>query len=392
MIGSFIFFIEFFNEYIRYLVNRSSIFTLNIGPEGPEPEYLSLLPTDCISEIVERLHSFEDVVAVSKVSQTLLSACFDTTFTRPHQLPWLMHSETPDTDRRLFSSLLNGNLYELPQSEELCGKRCWGSQHNWVVALGSDYRAHLVPLGKGKPIALPPLDTIRGDAPEEWFRLVNKFILFKDPSASHDREQSFLVFAIYSPMNRLAFARVGEGAALNRSGQDEWVIVTSPDNLEFKDVARLNNEVYGLCNEGTLVRFDLGAPLAQVIASHQPEVPDPRKLYLVESLGKLYMVFRYGDLIPSQRRHVTTLFLVYMYNFSAQAFEGVTDFEGHAFFVGDGNSWSAPASTIPGITNRIHFTDDYWDWADWPMYLGGEHGGPPLHSRPIHVTPPIRLG
>ncbi|KAF3970126.1 hypothetical protein CMV_006137 [Castanea mollissima] len=347
----------------------------------------------------------------SGISRTWRSACFATTITRPHQLPWLMLSETPHAHRRRFFSLLNRNRYQLPLSKALCGKRCWGSQHNWVVALGPDYRAHLVPLVKGEPIALPPLDTIRGDAPEEWFRLAHKFILCKDPS--HDHERSFLVFAIFSPMNCLAFARVGEGATLSRRGQDEWVIVASPDNLKFKDVACLSDQVYGLCDEGTLVHFELDAPLlpeVQVIASHQPDVREPRQLYLVESLGKLYMVFRYGYLVPSQRRHVTTSFLAYTFNFNALAFEEVRDLEGHAFFVGDGNSWSIPTSTIPTVTNRIYFTDDHWDW---PMYLGGTYGGrdlggfnmanrfiqslpfgkvsPPSHSRPILVTPPIHL-
>ncbi|KAL4605224.1 hypothetical protein ACB092_09G013400 [Castanea dentata] len=143
----------------------------------------------------------------SGISRTWRSACFATTITRPHQLPWLMLSETPHTHRRRFFSLLNRNRYQLPLSKALCGKRCWGSQHNWVVALGPDYRAHLVPLVKGEPIALPPLDTIRGDAPEEWFCLAHKFILCKDPSHDH-HELSFLVFAIFSPMNCLAFARV----------------------------------------------------------------------------------------------------------------------------------------------------------------------------------------
>ncbi|KAK4583490.1 hypothetical protein RGQ29_026286 [Quercus rubra] len=367
MIMYFLLFMGFFLLYMeRYQVNRSSIVTLNFGLYSND---WSQLHIDFVGEIVNRLHSFEDFMAATGISRKWRSACFATTITRPHQLPWLMLSETPHTHRRRFFSLFNKNRYQLPLSKALCGKRCWGSQHNWVVALGPDYRAHLVPLVKGEPIALPPLDTIRGDAPEEWFRLAHKFILFKDPS--HDHELSFLVFAIFSPMNCLAFARVGEGAALNRRGQDEWVTVTSPDNLKFKDVACLNDQVYGLCDEGTLVRFELDAPLlpeVQVIASHQPDVREPRKLYLVESFGKLYMVFRYGYLIPSQRRHVTTSFLVYMFNVSALAFEEVRDLEGHAFFVGDGNSWSIPTSTIPAVTNRIYFTDDHWDW---PMYLGG---------------------
>ncbi|KAK7851507.1 hypothetical protein CFP56_041732 [Quercus suber] len=246
MMIPFMIFIVSFPEYMeRYLVNRSSIVSLNFGLDSND---WSQLHIDFVSQIVNQLHSFEDFMAATGISRTWRSACFATTITRPHQLPWLMLSETPHTHRRRFFSLLNKNRYQLPLSKALCGKRCWGSQHNWVVALGPDYRAHLVPLVRGEPIALPPLDTIRGDAPEEWFRLAHKFILFKDPS--HDHELYFLVFAIFSPMNCLAFARVGEGAALSRRGQDEWVTVTKAGNLRFKDVACLDDQIYGLCDEG----------------------------------------------------------------------------------------------------------------------------------------------
>ena len=272
-----------------------------------------------------------------------------------------MLSETPSTDNRGFFSLCDSNRYQL-QLSEFCGKRCWGSPHGWVVTLGPDYETHLVHLMKRVRIALPPLNTIRRQAArEEWFHLVSKFILFKEPS----NELLFLFIAIFGPMNLLAFARVGGGATLNRRGQGEWAFVTNSNNMKFKDVACFNGQMYGLCEKGMLVRFELDSSLSaevQVISPHPEGVCEPQKLYLVESLDNLFGVFRHGFYISSERRHETVSFLVYKFNFSASAWEEVTDLKDHAVFVGDGNSWCFPTSTIPSKSNSIYFTDDHWDW------------------------------
>ena len=105
-------------------------------------------------------------------------------------------------------------------------------------------------------------------------------------------------------MNRLAFSRVGEGAALNRRGQGEWAIVNNSNN--FKDVARFKDQIYGLCDNGMLVRFELDASLSaevQVIASHpsKEDVGTPQKLYLMETSKYLYGVFRYEFYILQRR-------------------------------------------------------------------------------------------
>ncbi|KAK7849500.1 putative f-box protein [Quercus suber] len=300
-------------------------------------------------------------------------------FSMARRLPWLMLSETLSTDMRHFFSLYYNNRYQLrlPQVHE---KRYWGSPHGWVVTLGPDYETHLLHLMKRVQIPLPPLNTIRTLAPiEEWFRLVHKFILFKDPS----QDSSLLVIAIFGPVNRLAFARVafdrgGGGAFLNRRGQGQWAIVTNPDNLKFNDVACFNDQIYGLCDNGKLVRFELDAPLAaelQVIAPQpsEEEVGMPQKLYLVETSENLYGIFRYGFHIPSKMRHETIYFLVYKLNFGALAWEEVTDLEDIAVFVGEGNSWCIPTSTILCRSNCIYFTDDNWEWQRYPGVAYGGH-------------------
>ena len=130
-----------------------------------------------------------------------------------------------------------------------------------------------------------------------------------------------------------------------------------------------------------------------------------QKLYLMKSQKNLIAVFRYGFDIPSKMRHETIYFLVYQFNFIALAWE-VTDLEDCTAFVGDGNSWCIPTSTIPSRSNCIYFIDDNWELQ---MYAGVAYGGrdlgvfniaqrdiqhlpsskdnPRFYSRPIWVTP-----
>uniref|UniRef100_A0A7N2M1T9 KIB1-4 beta-propeller domain-containing protein n=1 Tax=Quercus lobata TaxID=97700 RepID=A0A7N2M1T9_QUELO len=179
-------------------------------------------------------------------------------------------------------------------------------------------------------------------------------------------------------MNRLAFSRVEEGAALNRRGQGEWAIVNNSNNLRFKDVACFKDHIYGLCDNGMLVRFDLDAPLSaevQVIVSHpsKEDVGTPQKLYLMETSKNLYGVFRYEFYIPSKMRHETIYFLVYKFDFGAKVWEEVRGLEDQVFFVGHGNSCCIPTSTINSRRNCIYFTDDNWDSQRYPGVAYGGH-------------------
>uniref|UniRef100_A0A2N9J6K5 KIB1-4 beta-propeller domain-containing protein n=1 Tax=Fagus sylvatica TaxID=28930 RepID=A0A2N9J6K5_FAGSY len=333
-----------------------------------------------IGEIANRLPNFMDIKSIEAVCKSWGSACSETETTRPPPFPLLMLSETLDDSntRRRFFNLCDSRRYQLELST-IRGKRCWGSPHGWVVTLDPDYDIHIENLDQRiEPIALPPLDTIRRELAgrEEWFRLVHKFIIFKEPAES-DHGLSFLVFAIFGPENRLAFAR---------PGRDEWTIFTNPNNLEFKDVARLQGQIWGLCDNGLLVRFEFeGTQLLEVvvIASPPEDAKEHQKLYLVESRENLYGVFRYRKSLQGffwrRRSYKTTDFSVFKFNFSDSEWEEVNDLEDHALFVGDCNSWCIP--TIPQIrvndgsfvrSNSIYFTDDNWEWQ---MLAGVAYGG-----------------
>ncbi|KAK7849503.1 f-box protein [Quercus suber] len=314
----------------RFLANRSSISSTSLVKpifvlESNEPQAPSWpeIPTDMICEIGNRLPTFMDFKAISAVCSRWRSACLETT--RWSLFPWLMLSDSLDTDLPCFFNLCDNRRYHFCGKRLLFrGKRCWGSQHGWVVTLGPDYVSQLVHLMKGKQINLPPLDKIRGLAGTdlEWFRLVHKFILFKDPS--HDKE----------------------------------------------------------------------------------DVGTPQKLYLMETSKNLYGVFRYEFYIPSKIRHETIYFLVYKFDFGAKVWEEVRGLKDQIFFVGDGNSWCIPTSTINRRSNCIYFTDDNWDSQMYPgMAYGGHDVGvfdmattviqplpfgndnPLFYSRPGWVTP-----
>lgn len=281
--------------------------------------------------------------------------------------------------------------------------------------MSSDYEIRIEHLIKRVGIALPPLNRIRRLAPrEEWFRLVHNFNLFKDPS----HKFSFLVSAIFGPMNQLAFARVassrgGEGEALSRRGHGEWAIVNNPNNFKFKDVVHFKDQIFGLCDNGMLVHFVLDAPGSaevQVIASKPHDVKKPQKLYLMESSENLFVVFRYTHRFPLKMRHKTVCFLVYKFKINERAWEEVSDLEDHIIFVGDGNSWCIPTRNSNFRSNKIYFNDDNWEDQTHPgvAYGGCDVGvfdmatgdiqqlpfckdNPLYYSRPIWVTHTLRL-
>ncbi|KAK4581064.1 hypothetical protein RGQ29_024647 [Quercus rubra] len=382
--------------------------TVDIGPESADTIDWSHLPPDLARGIVNRMTTYKNYIAAIGVSQGWRSACSGISRGLLLPLPALMLTEPVLTDMRTLFSLYDNNHHRL-QLSEVRGKRIWGSQHGWVVTLGPRYVTQLVHLMSGNRINLPQIQRL---APrEEWFCLVHKFNLLKDPTD----ESSFLVIAIFGPMNSLAFTRVRLGAALNRRGEGEWVVVANSKNLKFRDVVHFHGQIYALCDNGKLVCFEPDASFAnmvQVIADHPQDVGAHRKIYLVESLGNLYGVFRNGFLIPSESRFETTSFFVYKFNFNASAWEEVTHLEGQAFFVGDSNSFSRrfPTSIIPSRSDCIYFTDDHWVWRKFPRKAYGGHDvglfdmatrgilplkfgkdKPRFYSRPIFVTRSDRL-
>uniref|UniRef100_A0A7N2M2Q9 Uncharacterized protein n=1 Tax=Quercus lobata TaxID=97700 RepID=A0A7N2M2Q9_QUELO len=359
----------------QLLVNRSSSSTSlvtsnNIGLEsnGPQAPIWSELPADMIGEIGNQIPNSKDIKAILTFCNPCSSACFETTTWS--LFPWLMLSNKLDSDLQCFFNL----WLELPTSDQ---KRCWGSPHGLVVTLGP-YEAYLVHVRKEEQIALPPLNPIRALA----------------------------------QLEEVAFNRGGDEAALNRRGQGQWAIVTvtNPDNLKFNDVACFEDKIYALCGYGQLLRLELDAPLAAKaeVINRQPrkeEIGTPQKLYLMKSQKNLIAVFRYTFHNPKKMRQETERFLVCNFNFSESKWK-VTDLKDCTAFVGDGNSWCIPTSTIPSRNNCIYFTDDNWELQ---MYPGVAYGGrdvgvfniaqkvtqqlpfgkdnPRFYSRPIWVTP-----
>ena len=111
--------------------------------------------------------------------------------------------------------------------------------------MGPCYVTQLVQLITRNRINLPQIQRLAPQ--EEWFLLVHKFNLLEDPSD----ESTFLVIAIFGPMNSLAFSRV----SFEQKRRGEWVVVANPEDLIFMDVAHFNDQIYALCDNGKLVLF-----------------------------------------------------------------------------------------------------------------------------------------
>ena len=145
-----------------------------------------------ICEIANLLPNYMDIKRLLAVCKQWKSQSPE--ITRP-PFPLLMLSKTLNTNLRSFFNLCDSKRYTLELST-FGGKRCWGSPHGWVVLLDLNSNAHLEHLEKGKQVMLPSLNTIRTlAATEDWFPLIHKFIIFKQPS----HESSFLVMANFRP-------------------------------------------------------------------------------------------------------------------------------------------------------------------------------------------------
>ena len=153
--------------YLKFELPAQSVssfsITVDIGLESSDSNDWSHLPPDLARGIVNRMITFKDYIAAIGVSHIWRSACSSISRGPQLPLPALMLSEPLLTDMRTLFSLYDNSHHRL-QLSEVRGKRIWGSQHGWVVTLGSRYVTQLVHLMTGNRINLPQIQRL---APQE---------------------------------------------------------------------------------------------------------------------------------------------------------------------------------------------------------------------------------
>ncbi|OIT19892.1 hypothetical protein A4A49_62148 [Nicotiana attenuata] len=318
------------------------------------------------------------------------------------RVPWLMLAEEEDSECnscRQFFSLYNGMILKkrIPKAKE---KRCMESM-GWLITVGKDEgEINLLHPFSGVQIELPHQNTTEDydtlHQLRDLWTYFHKAVLSASPSQTSD----YVLMVIEGNMKFLSFWRPGDL---------RWTrIEKQPLHVPHRDVIYFNGKFYAVDGWGRILVCDVTIPdpiQTQIVASLPYE--DIRdELYIVESLGSLFIVVRYGGMlryvtddserIPLTRiqdddqaiiydeeydddeekedeelTYGTTNFRVFELDLVTCKLKQTKELGDRALFIGHNASRSVQASQFPGIKpNHIYFTDDYWE-----SYLAFEEGG-----------------
>ncbi|KAF3639326.1 putative transcription factor bHLH47-like [Capsicum annuum] len=173
-----------------------------------------------------------------------------------------------------------------------------------------------------------------------------------------------------------------------RPGDLRWTRISWDQGLDFAaqvDVTYFNGHFYSVDYKGRVLVHDIARPqpATNVIAHLQFNCLDRQgQLYILESLGSLFVVVRHGvqtryaeddgDRFPltyirmegeeKDEIYGTTNFRVFQVDLAAGKVTETRESGDRAFFIGNNASLSVQASQFSGIkSNHIYFTDDYWE-------------------------------
>ncbi|PHT53941.1 hypothetical protein CQW23_08403 [Capsicum baccatum] len=283
------------------------------------------------SFIARRLNLIEDYLSFGTVCQSWHSAATKNNFNSDlPRVPWLMLAEEENnnnnanngdndgSDCRKFFSIYNGMILK-KRIPKASGKRCLESM-GWLMTVGKD-----------------------------------------------------------DCMSNLSFWRPGDL---------RWTRIIWDQGLDFAaqvDVTYFNGHFYSVDYKGRVLVHDIARPqpATNVIAHLQFNCLDRQgQLYILESLGSLFVVVRHGvqtryaeddgDRFPltyirmegeeKDEIYGTTNFRVFQVDLAAGKVTETRELGDTAFLIGNNASLSVQASQFSGIkSNHIYFTDDYWE-------------------------------
>ncbi|GMN22543.1 hypothetical protein TIFTF001_047449 [Ficus carica] len=353
-------------ERLEFIVKQKDVLALKerVG-ERPDfndcahisPNWLSKLDGCCLQRTVQQITCFKDFVAFSEVCHSTRDVCSNMEWDGGPKPPCLVLSEKPGCSSRPFFSPHNRNVFVLDLPAAV-GRCIWGSQHGWLVTVGPKLDAQLMNPISQVCVNLPPLPTMQNQlARGNRYHMVQNLFVVK--TKIHPME--FLVIAILNPGDRLVFTR--------RPGDvREWAFVSNPKKFFFRSVAYFEDQLYALCNNGSLIWIDFNGSIvakAEFVAPHpiqeyvgyQPHHEKTGRAYLAPLQDDLFGVFRYSCKDIAFER--TVQFFVYNFDFGSLEWKPEQSIGDKAFFVGRGNSWGiSHADTVNCSSNSIYYSDD----------------------------------
>ncbi|XP_060204686.1 F-box protein At2g26160-like [Lycium barbarum] len=297
------------------------------------------------------------------------------------RIPWLMLAEEEDNKDdgnscRKFFSLYNGMILKkrIPKAS---GKRCMESM-GWLITVGQDESASLLHPFSGVQIELPHPNTTedyeRHRIGEPW-NFFHKAVLSASPSHTSD----YVLMVIEGNMKFVSFWRPGDL---------RWTRINYRNYYHIhRDIIYCTGKFYAVDCNGVVLVYDVTNSSPTQILAELPEHHGGDQCYILESMGSLFVVVRYGvkfrpikggsDRIPltpmfdDEETYGTTSFGVFEVDLAAEKLNETKELGDRALFLGANTSLSVQASQFPGVKpNHIYYTDDYWE-----SYLHYVEGG-----------------
>ncbi|XP_004236020.1 F-box protein At2g26160 [Solanum lycopersicum] len=362
-----------------------------MAPKMPD---WSEFPSELLVSIGRCLNLIEDYLNFGSVCKSWHSVATKNNFNNDlTRAPWLMLAEEEDNEVRKFFSLYNGMILNkrMPKASR---KRCLESM-GWLITVGEEGEIRLLHPFSGVHIELPHVNTTE-DYYNHEIEPVTCFIGKAVLSASPSNTSDYILMVIDGNFWDLRFWRPGD---------IRWTKIKfeGSNYFSFTDIILFNDQIYSVDQSSCLLVCDVAEVVGpQLTKCHTlaqiPTEPQdtPDHLYILESLGSLFVIARYGvqlrlvqddsDRIPltllpegdtsedglwENITYGTTNFRVFQFDSAAVKLIETRELGDAAFFVGANASISVQASQCTGIKpNHIYFTDDFYE-----SYLSYDEGG-----------------
>ncbi|KAK4734503.1 hypothetical protein R3W88_008764 [Solanum pinnatisectum] len=299
------------------------------------------------------------------------------------------HSVATKTNFALLKTLPGKPIWDKTMRISNASRRHCLESMGWLITVGEEGEISLLHPFSGVQIELPHQNTTV-EYNEHQTGALTSFIGKTVLSASPSHTSDYLLMVIDGGSRFLSFWRLGD---------IRWTRVTweGINYSPFADLIYFNGQIYTVDYSGNLLVCNVADVVSPKftkchIIPSQPHEHIPEHLYILESLGSLFVVVRYAvhfrpiqddcDMIPltlvPRLYHVGVevtygirYFGVSRVDLAASKMMETKELGDATFFLGANASLSVQASRYPGIKpNHIYFTDDYYE-----TYMSYEEGG-----------------
>ncbi|XP_078182471.1 putative F-box protein At5g55150 [Carex rostrata] len=273
----------------------------------------SLLPSELLEAIAEKVTSLADYIRLRAVCCPWRSACSPRPNHLPLQLPWLMlpyQSDDNDDSTRLFYDLSASKIHKLDLPETRGASIC-GSSHGWfvlqkglVVSLLNPITRATIPLPSfispvpPFSIGIVPLGAshdelffVNGEDEKYAIEPTDHVIVRKAILTSSPLDPSCMVFVFTSTKWQLAFCKIGD---------EGWTVIEFEcswhyDDWKFCDFSYSNGFLYTADYFATVTMYNLNNPSRTMLGGGI----SPNDMHLVDGVsGDILLIYPSGPHLP----------------------------------------------------------------------------------------------